>query len=51
MFKVFVNKGANGMADKFETNKSFKRWMWALVILGFTYVILKYLPALIIAFK
>ena len=49
MLGFFVNKGANEMADKFETNKHFRRWMWAVVILGFAFVILKYLPSLLFA--
>lgn len=51
MFGFFVNKGANEMADKFETNKHFRRWMWAVVSCGFCFVVLKYLPALILALK
>ena len=54
MFGIFVNKGANEMADKFETNKHFRRWMWALIVLGFVFgtgFILKYLPPLIMALK
>lgn len=42
------------MADKFETNKYFRRFMWGLLALGWggiSVLILKYLPPLLLAIK
>jgi hypothetical protein len=55
MLGLFVNEGANKMADKFKENKCIRLFAWGvLIILPSTAIViaaLKYLPALIVVLK